>query len=104
MRNSILAVAVIAVSAGLFATSASAGSNTPGIDKRERHQAGRIYHGIQDGSLSRRESGRLIRGQVRVRRAEHRAKSDGVVTKRERVRLHRGLNRQNRRIYRARHN
>ncbi len=102
MRNSILAAAVIAVAAGLFSGPASA--DTPWIDKRERHQANRIYNGIQDGSLSRRESGRLIRGQARIRRAEHRAKSDGVVTKRERVRLHHGLNRQSRRIYRARHN
>lgn len=103
MRKSILAAAIVALVTGTLASTASAQS-TPGIDKRERIQAGRIYSGVQDGSLTFRETGRLLRGQHRVHRTERRFKSDGVVTRGERYRLHRQLNRQSRHIYRARHN
>ncbi len=97
---------LMVVSAALiFAASTSASAqSTPGVDARQKKQANRIYNGVRNGSLSRRETGQLIRGQARVHRMERRAKRDGVVTGRERVRLHRAQNRQSRRIFRKKHN
>lgn len=103
MKNPIIAAIVVAITTGLWAGGASAGE-TPWVDKREHRQAMRIYDGVRDGSLTFRETGRLIRGQARIRRNEYRYKSDGVVTPRERLRLHRQLNRQSRRIWRGKHN
>lgn len=78
--------------------------DTPGVDWRQHNQGHRIYHGVANGSLNFRETGQLLRGQVRIRRMERRFKSDGVVTHGERHRLHRALNGQSRRIYRRKHN
>ena len=79
-------------------------AGTPYVDAREHRQAQRIYNGIKNGDLSFRESGKLIRGQLRVRRLERQFKSDGVVTPLERARLHWELNRQSMRIYAKKHN
>ena len=103
MNKSIIAAIVVAFTASLSAGGASAGE-TPWVAKREHRQAVRIFDGVRDGSLTFRETGRLIRGQARIRRNEYRYKADGVVTPRERVRLHRQLNRQSRRIWRGKHN
>lgn len=102
MKKTIIAAMTIAITSGLFAASAEAG--TPWVDKREHRQAERIWHGIANGSLNARETGKLLRGQARIRAAERRYKADGVVTPRERHRLHRQLNRQNRKIWRKKHN
>ncbi len=104
MKKSIIAAVAVALTTGLFSASAQAGPFTPGLDKREHRQGVRIWNGVKDGSLTVRETGQLIRGQARLRRAERRAKSDGVVTGRERARLHRKANRQSRRIWRKKHN
>lgn len=74
-------------------------SGTPWVNKREHRQAVRIYKGIQNGELTFRESAKLIRGQLHVRRMERAFKSDGVVTPWERARLHAALNRQSARIF-----
>jgi len=86
-----------------LAESATA-QTTPGVDNRQHRQSERIYDGVQNGSLTFKETGQLMRGQARIRRQEHRFKRDGVVTRGERVRMHRNLNRQSRRIYRKKHN
>lgn len=105
MKKSIIAAVAIALTTGLFSAPAvHADPRTPGIDKREHRQGVRIWRGVKNGSLTPRETAGLLRGQVRVRRAERRARSDGRVTPRERVRLHRQLNRQSRRIWRRKHN
>jgi hypothetical protein len=83
---------------------ASAQADTPGVDKRQRNQAERIYNGVANGDLSFRETRKLIRGQIHNRRLEKRFKSDGVVTGFERFRLHNSLNNQSARIYRKKHN
>lgn len=103
MLKSLIAVTAAAFTFALFTETASAQS-TPGVDQRQKWQAGRIYDGVQNGSLTPKETGQLIRGQARVRAKERRFKADGVVTPSERVRLHRAQNRQSRRIYRKKHN
>jgi hypothetical protein len=91
---------------GLALSMAMAGSvsaGTPRLDRREHHQANRLYNGVASGELTRRESSRLAAGQVHLRRAEARAKSDGVVTAGERAHLQHEANQQSRRIYRQKH-
>ena len=102
MNKSIIAATIVAVTAGIWGSTASA--QTPWVDKRERNQSVRIFHGIANGSLTVREAGSLIRGQARIRASERRAKSDGTVTTGERLRLHRQLNKQSRKIRRKKHN
>ena len=103
MTKSLVIIAAAILTLSLAAGTAAAQS-TPGADWRQHNQSMRIFDGIQDGSLTYRETGQLVRGQARLRRQERRFKSDGIVTPRERVRMHRGLNRQSRRIYRRKHN
>ena len=103
MRSAFITAIATILSLTVFAEAAGAQS-TPGVDERQLWQGDRIYHGIRNGSLTRRVAGQLVRGQARLNRMERRFKSDGVVTRRERVRLHRGLNRQSRRIFRKKHN
>ncbi len=98
MKTLILAAAAVAV----FSSSAMAG--TPLVDKRQQNQAKRIFNGVQNGQLTYRETGKLIRGQVRVHYKEQQFKSDGVVTRAERGRLFRMQTRQDLRIYRKKHN
>lgn len=103
MYKSLLVVVVSALTISFNGSTASA-QPTPGADWRQHNQSLRVFNGVQNGSLTFRETGQLVRGQARVRNQERRFKSDGVVTRRERARMHRTLNRQNRRIYRRKHN
>jgi hypothetical protein len=98
MKRIIIALGAL----GIMATSAAA-SSTPGIDHREHRQLHRITKGIQNGSLNRQETARLLRHQVHIQRLEQRAKADGVVTRHERHRIRAAQNRQNRAIWRNKH-
>jgi hypothetical protein len=86
-----------------IAVAGAAAAGTPRLDRREDHQAGRIYNGVAHGELTRPETRRLAAGQVHLRRAEARAKSDGTVTARERAHLQHEASQQSRRIYRQKH-
>ena len=88
----------------LAATTASAGTATPRIERREARQQARIHQGVRSGELTRGEARRLEMGQRHVDRMEDRAKADGRVTPRERVRISRAQNRQSRHIARLKHN
>jgi hypothetical protein len=92
---------VMATAALLIAGPILAG--TPGLDRREHHQAQRIHQGVRSGELTRPESRRVVRGEARLHRNERRAKSDGVVTAAERARLQHEANVESRRIYRQKH-
>jgi hypothetical protein len=78
------------VSGGLVLGSfpALAGAESPRIDHREAYQQGRIYRGVDSGSITPREFNRLEMQQNRIRAAEARMKADGRYTRRERVRTH----------------
>ena len=103
MRSSIIALSTVLI-AGILSAGAASAQSTPLADQRQKNQANRIYNGVQNGSLTRRETGGLIRGQARVQRIEGRIKRDGVVTGRERLRLQGAQNRQSRRIFRRKNN
>lgn len=99
-----LASAILA-GAMLLPTAAIASPNTslPQLERREARQQRRIYRGIRNGSLNRREARHLERREAKLNRDEARARADGRVTWRERRRLNRELNRDSRRIYRQKH-
>lgn len=74
-----------------------------GINARQHREQHRIFRGIRNGELTRREAGRLEARLLGIRRAERRARSDGYLSPRERARLHHRLNRESRAIYRQTH-
>ena len=63
----------------------------------------RIEQGVQSGSLTTREAGKLERGQAHDSRRQARAGADGEVSKGEQRRIQHAENRQSRRIYRQKH-
>ncbi len=101
-RSAILAVSGLVITA-LGATFASAGTRTPGLDRREHNQAARIHQGVRSGELTRPETRRLVAGEARLRFHEARAKADGDVSRAERLRLQAEASRMSARIYRQKH-
>lgn len=93
----------LAVAALLTAIALPAMAGTPGLDAREQNQRERIAQGVRSGELTRPETRRLVRGEVRLHRHERIAKSDGVVTGVERMRLQRNASRMSQRIYVQKH-
>jgi len=81
-----------------FSVVASAQTNTPLVNKREKNQKQRIVKGVKSGNLTFKETGKLLKQQSEIRKAENKAKSDGNVTLKERFRLHRKLNQAGRNI------
>jgi hypothetical protein len=71
--------------------------------QRNINQEKRIEGGVQNGSLTNREVGKLERGQAHVDRKEYAAGRDGHVAANEQRRIQRAENVQSRRIYRQKH-
>lgn len=90
----------IAFAAVLTAMTVPAIAGTPVLDARQQNQRERIAEGVRSGELTRPETRRLVRGEVRLHRHERAAKADGVVTRAERARLQRHANVMSKRIYR----
>jgi hypothetical protein len=107
MKRLLIASLITLVTAGStigLATAASAGTKSPGIDRREANQQRRIYKGIRSGALTPGETYRLERRQANIRAQEARFKSDGNLSRRERRVLNNRLNNSSKAIYRAKHN
>jgi len=104
-KTLVATAALAALSATAFAQAATApaGTNTPGIDKRQANQERRIDQGVAKGTLTPREARRLERQQAAIDKAENKAKADGTVTKQERRRLHQAQDGASRRIHRQKH-
>jgi len=93
-----VAVCGLTLSAGL------ALSAKPNVGNRQRVQGVRIKQGVRSGSLTPRETQRLVRNQQKIHRSiVHDRKDGGVFTPRERVKAHKRLNKQSRTIYRQKH-
>ena len=97
-------IALLIVVSFLFVFTAQAQRETPKVDKRQKIQKERIFHGIHNGELTRKEARLLAKEQKHIKRAERRAESDGIVTKRERIRLDRKQDRASRHITKTKHN
>jgi hypothetical protein len=77
---------------------------SPVAANRQINQAGRIRHGVANGSLTRPEARRLTRNQVRLHRSIVRDRIDGGrFTLRERAKAQRRLHWQSRAIARQKH-
>jgi hypothetical protein len=72
--------------------------------QRNVNQQQRIQNGMQNGSLTNREAGKLERGQARVNGREANAAANGRVSAREQRGIQRADNRQSARIFRKKHN
>jgi hypothetical protein len=72
--------------------------------QRNVNQQQRIQNGMDKGSLTNREAGRLERGQARVNGKEANAAANGHVGAREQRGIQRAENRQSAHIYRKKHN
>ena len=84
-----------------FPTAASAGPLQNRLNRQDR----RIFHGVQNGSISGKEYRRLDRRADKLQAKRYRNVRDGGgLTFREGVRLNRALNRQSKTIYRAKYN
>jgi hypothetical protein len=118
ITNSLLALAVgglmLAGSASAQTTTSGAGPGVvdPGhprvnqVNRREARQQKRIAQGINNGSLSPKETANLERREASVQRQEQRdmAKHNGHLTKAEQRQLNRRQNRISRSIYKDKHN
>ncbi len=71
--------------------------------QRNVNQQQRIQQGLNNGSLTQREAGRLERGQARANHMEARAGRDGHVGRFEQQRVQHAENRQSERIHHERH-
>jgi hypothetical protein len=72
--------------------------------QRNANQQQRIQNGMDNGSLTNREAGKLERGQARVNGREANAAANGHVGAAEQRGIQRSENRQSARIYRKKHN
>lgn len=99
MRIRNLFAAALLGTVALAATSADAR-----INQRQGREQGRIYHGVQSGQLTARETYRLEREQAHIARYEAASRADGGgLSWRERYRIERMQDRASRDIYRQRH-
>lgn len=71
--------------------------------RREVYQRHRIYEGVKQGTINRREFRHLERREAALDAARVRKLRDGHLTPQERRQLNRRENRISRDIYRARH-
>jgi hypothetical protein len=71
--------------------------------QRNINQQQRIENGVQNGSLTNRETAKLERGQSKVAKAEARAGSDGHVSANEQTHVQHAENHQSKKIYHQKH-
>jgi hypothetical protein len=97
-----LARLVTVVSLGLMLSSAPAFAQN--INKRQARQQHRIAEGIENGSLTPRESAQLERQEARIAALEAKdRRSGGGLSPKERAELNRLLNSESHKIYRQKH-
>lgn len=97
-RTFLAAVALVAPMLAMAQT-----ASTPRIDQRQANQETRIQQGEQSGALTQREGNKLERGQQHVQNMENKAMADGTVTKKEAGRIEHAQNEQSRKIERQKH-
>jgi hypothetical protein len=78
---------------------------TSEVGKRDRAQQQRIGQGIENGSLTPREAGRLEGQEARLNREQHnmRVANGGALTPAEKAKINRQQNRESKRIYNQKH-
>jgi hypothetical protein len=97
--STILTSTLVAASASIFVTPASADMT----DWRQYKQQQRIEQGVRSGQITRHEYHRLQGEQARIAEIERRAKRDGYVDPWERAQIRQAQNHASRRIYVEKH-
>ena len=87
----------------ILVSGTAAAAPSPRVDARQHAQGHRIAHGIQNGSLTRREARGLIAGQQFIRQTERRFEADGRLGPVEARRLNHLQNHASAAIYRQKH-
>ena len=95
-------IVVLAVLA-TFLTPLFAGTDDPGVNKRQHRQKDRIKQGVRSGELTKEEAKSLRGEQKAIREKERAYKSDGNLTKDERKELHQELNESSQHIAEEKH-
>ncbi len=82
------------------------GKKTPVVNQRQKDQQTRIIQGAKSGQLTRKETSRLERQQVRIQTTKlaDKANNGGKLTPQEKRHLNKMQNHASRHIYRAKHN
>lgn len=104
MKKLMLALMSAVMLAGTMATGYAQEDWHGGIRSRIEQSRARIDRGIENGSLTRHEAGRLNREFDRILARIDRMRQDGHLDERERRIIHRDLDRLNRDISREKHN
>jgi hypothetical protein len=73
------------------------------IEKRDREQQKRIGEGIENGSLTAKEAGKLETKEAKLQKQEHRMRADGDMTQQEKAKVNREQNQLSRDIYKQKH-
>ena len=102
MRTWLALVAALGVAATVT-EGAVARKRVPRAKKREAVQRDRIRDGVRDGSLTRREAGRLAREHKRIQGLAGKIASDGEVTPREKAAMEHTQDQASKRIAQERH-
>lgn len=95
--------AILLFAATALSQTASAGTNSPGVDNKQNNQKDRIVQGVNSGELTGKEAWRLGKQQGKIYHKENRFKSDGNFTRRERAVIHRDLQKSSNSIYNQKH-
>jgi hypothetical protein len=90
--------ALMGISVGVFAQTA-----TPGINRTQAEQQRRIHEGAATGQLTRHEIKKLEKQQRKIEWDKLKAKSDGVVTRHERRHIQKEQEKAARKIYKEKH-
>src|SRR5215472_16199697 len=95
--KSVIAALVFAVAAPALAAE---------VDRREARQQQRIAEGVENGSLTPKETANLERREAKIHNeiSRDRAANGGKLTPAERAKINREQNRASRAIYRKKHN
>ncbi len=99
MRTKLIAALITAAALPAFAQSPA----TPVVDQRQANQEARIQQGSQSGALTQKETAKLEKGQTHVQNVENKATADGTVTKKEAGRIEHAQDQQSKKIYREKH-
>jgi hypothetical protein len=94
-------IAAVALVAPLLASAQT--PSTPRVDQRQVNQEARIQQGAQSGSLTQKEAAKLEKGQTHVQKVENKAMADGTVNKKEAGRIEHAQDQQSKKIYREKH-
>ena len=94
---------VIVALLATFCAPVFAGTDDPGVNRRQHRQKDRIKQGVRSGELTKEEAKGLRGEKKAIREKEKAFKSDGQLTKDERKELHQELNESSKHIADEKH-